>query len=124
MPNQTLPASNNPDWGFSTIRDHADLAQAWPMTVVRMQEQTGCSAFGVRDFLDSRHGRHFADDVINNLHSGLPLDSAVEAAIDRWMAWRTCRALFRDYGIPTGMPYLTGLVGHHDILSDLAVCGT
>jgi hypothetical protein len=31
---------------------------------------TGCADFAVRDFLDSRHGRHFAEDVANGLLAG------------------------------------------------------
>ena len=44
------------------------------------------TAEGFRDFLDSRHGRHFADDVHNGVHAGLDLTAAIEAAIARWMA--------------------------------------
>ena len=42
---------------------------------------------GVRDFLDSRHGRHLADDVANGLFAGLSLSAAIDAAVSRWMGW-------------------------------------
>jgi hypothetical protein len=34
----------------------------------------------VRCFLDSRHGRHFADDVLNQRLAGVPLADAIHAA--------------------------------------------
>jgi hypothetical protein len=67
-------------------------------------------AEGVRDFLDSRHGRHFADDFHNGVHDGLGLEPAINAAIKRWMGWTTSRATSRETGIPEGVPYLTGFV--------------
>ena len=68
----------------------------------------------MRDFLDSRHGRHFADDVANGLYAGLSLPEAVDAAVTRWMGWQIGRQTERDSGIPRGLPYLTGFVGHHE----------
>jgi hypothetical protein len=41
----------------------------------------------IRTFLDSRHGRHFADDVLNELHTGSNLKGAIDAATQRWMGW-------------------------------------
>jgi hypothetical protein len=37
----------------------------------------------VRDFLDSRHGRHFDDDLRNELDPGRPAADAVGAATHR-----------------------------------------
>jgi hypothetical protein len=64
----------------------------------------------VRAFLDSRHGRHFADDVRNELDAGRPLAEAIDAATQRWMGWTIGRQTSKDYGIPKGLPYLTGFV--------------
>jgi hypothetical protein len=69
-------------------------------------EVTEASPEGVGDFLDSRHGRHFADDVANELWKGEALKVAIDAAIDRWMG----RAL----------PYLTGSVTPFQILDEMA----
>jgi hypothetical protein len=74
----------------------------------------------MRDFLDSRHGRHFADDVATELVGGLLLDAAVNAAVARWMDWRISRKTERDTGIPRGLPYLTGFVTHFEILAESA----
>jgi hypothetical protein len=72
----TTLTTNNEAWGFwGTIAHHADPAQAWPIAMQAVADATGCSEAGVRDFLDSRHGRHFADDVANGLFDGhLPDD--------------------------------------------------
>jgi isocitrate dehydrogenase len=72
-----------------------------------------------RDFLDSRHGRHFADDVANGLCTGEPLAAAIDATIARWMGWRIDRKTSRDEGIPVGLPYLTGRVTHVQILDEM-----
>ena len=116
----TLP-TNNPDWGFfGTIRHHADSAAAWYLAMPGIQTATGCPDAAVRDFLDSTHGRHFADDVANGLFAGQPLAAAIDAAVARWMDWRISRRMSRDTGIPHGLPYLTGFVTHFEIQVDAA----
>ena len=72
----------------------------------------------MRDFLDSRHGRHFADDVANRLCTGAPLAAAIDAAIARWMGWRINRKTSRDEGIPRGLPTSPVWVAHFQILDE------
>jgi len=116
--NTTLP-TNNPDWGFwGTIGHHADPAEAWPLALRAVVLATGCPDIAVRDFLDSRHGRHFADDVANGLVAGLALKPAIDAGVERWMGWRIDRRTARDTGIPRGLPYLTGFVTHFEIMAE------
>ena len=116
----TLP-TNNEAWGFwGTIRHHADPAEAWPIAMRAIGEATGCPDYAVRDFLDSRHGRHFAEDVANGLCKGLALPAAIDAAVERWMGWRIGRRLSRETGIPRGLPYLTGFVTDCEIMADVA----
>jgi hypothetical protein len=81
---------------------------------------TGCAEFAVRDFLDSRHGRHFADDVASGLFGGLSLRVAIDAAVDRWMNWTINRRTSRETGIPRGLPYLLGLVADCEIRAEAA----
>ncbi len=77
----TLP-TNNETWGYWGTIDrsgHAtDTAAAWTIAYKTIANATTCSAEGVRDFLDSRHGRHLADHVINELFAGRPLREAIE----------------------------------------------
>jgi hypothetical protein len=78
-------------------------------------QATGESLDAVRVFLDSRHGRHFADEVQNGLYRGQTLADAIATAIQRWMGWKIGRQTSKDYGIPRGLPYLTGFVVHCEI---------
>jgi hypothetical protein len=52
-------STNNTAWGFwGTIAQDADARAAWALAMPAIMSEEA-----VRDFLDSRHGRHFADDV-------------------------------------------------------------
>jgi len=115
------PPSENPGWGFKgTITHQADAEAAWPLAMSAIADATGCSPDEVRAFLDSRHGRHFADDVANALTGGLPLADAIAAAARTWMGWTIGGATAREYGIPRGLPYLTGFVMQAAIEADTA----
>ena len=118
MTNSTLPTANQA-WGFyGTSSAFADADTAWAIAFPAITKVTVSSAEGVRDFLDSRHGRHFADDVHNGIHTGLGLERAIDAAITRWMGWKIDRNTAREHGIPKGLPYLTGFVGLYEIMAD------
>lgn len=120
MTNSTLPTRNQ-DWGFyGTSAGFTDAGDAWAKAFAAVGKATGASAEGVREFLDSRHGRHFADDFHNGVHAGLSIDAALDAAITRWMGWTINRATSRETGIPKGLPYLTGFVTHFEIQAELA----
>lgn len=110
----TIPTSGNESWGFyATMGSHAPAA--WPLAINAIVAATHTSFDGARAFLDSRHGRHFADSVLNALLHGADLNAAIDAATSQWMAWRIDRATARDYEIPTGLPYLVGFVTHCEI---------
>ncbi|MDI3470359.1 MAG: Topoisomerase IA [Pseudolabrys sp.] len=116
--NMVLP-TNNEAWGFwGTIRHHDNPEQAWPVAFKAISTATGCADEGVRDFLDSRHGRHFADDVTNGLFEGRSLADAIDAAIERWMTWTIDRRTSRETGIPRGLPYLVGFVTDCEMMSE------
>ena len=122
----TILPSANLDWGYwgtiSRIENDpaADPAKAWEIASRRIAEVTTASPEGVRDFLDSRHGRHFADEVHNGLFDGKSMQDAIDAATQQWMGWTIGRQTSRDYGIPRGLPYLTGFVIHCAISEELA----
>ena len=116
--NQPIPATQNDAWGFcGAMNEYA--AAAWPLAVTAIAQATQESAESVRIFLDSRHGRHFADDVHNQLHAGKALADAIDAATRQWMGWTIGRHTSKDYGIPRGLPYLTGFVIHCEIAEEL-----
>ena len=117
-----LPTRNE-TWGFfgTMLMADADPMQAWNAASAVIVSATDASPEGVRDFLDSRHGRHFADDVASELAKAGPdkLEEAIEAAIARWQGWRIDRRTSRDEGIPAGLPYLTGWVTNFQILDEM-----
>ena len=108
---KTIPATRNEAWGFwGTMDAHAQAA--WPIAMNAIYDATGQPFEAVRAFLDSRHGRHFADEVLNRMHAGHALHDAIRAATRQWMEWTIGRRTSKDYGIPRGLPYLTGFVIH------------
>ena len=108
---QTIPATQNDAWGFwGTMNERAEIA--WPLAMTAVSTGTGEPLESVRIFLDSRHGRHFADDVQNGLYRGQTLADAINTATQQWMGWTIGRQTSKDYGIPRGLPYLTGFVIH------------
>ncbi|GIX11629.1 hypothetical protein [Elioraea sp.] len=98
--------------------EHAALA--WPIAFAAILEATGADPEAVRAFLDSRHGRHFADEVSNHLHAGARRAEAITRATATWMGWRIDRRTARQTGIPAGLPYLTGFVVQEGIAAEEA----
>lgn len=110
MTTPTLPTANEA-WGFyGTASGFAEADEAWAIVFPAVLAATQGTAEGVRDILDSRHGRHFADDVHNGVHAGLDLRTAIDAAITRWMDWTINRETAREIAMPKGLPYLKGFV--------------
>ena len=112
-----IPASQNEAWGFwGTMNEHASAA--WPLAMTAISGATSQALESARAFLDSRHGRHFADEVQNGLYRGQPLADAINAATRQWMGWTIGRQTSKEYGIPRGLPYLTGFVIHCEIAEE------
>jgi hypothetical protein len=74
----------------------------------------------VRAFLDSKSGRYFADDVANYLALGNQLEQAIINAVARWETWTITPRIALSYGIPAGLPYLTGMVLDAEIQTESA----
>ena len=112
-----IPATQNDTWGFyGAMNEQAEAA--WPLAMTAISDTTCQPLESVRTFLDSRHGRHFADDVQNGLYAGAALADAIEQATARWMGWTIGRSTSKQYGIPKGLPYLTGFVIHCEIVEE------
>jgi hypothetical protein len=115
-----IPATQNESWGFyGTMDKHA--AAAWPLAMDAVAEATGKNFDAVRCFLDSRHGRHFADAVRSGLFYGDALADAIAAAVKKWMDWRIDWQTAKRYDIHQGAPYLTEFVIHCEIVEHIAV---
>lgn len=126
MTRTTLP-SQNEAWGFYGTITHledpraSDHVQAWRLAFDAIRSATRVGDEGIRLFLDSRGGRHFADDVANELSASqsTTLKEAILAATERWMGWTISRRTSFESGIPAGMPYLTGFVANAEVEADL-----
>ena len=119
MTNNSILPTENEAWGFwGTMGEQA--AAAWPIAFTAIHDATVADPDSVRAFLDSRHGRHFADEVSNHLHAGASLADAIAKATATWMGWRIGRRTSRETGIPAGLPYLTGFVISEGIAAEAA----
>ena len=117
----SLPSRNEAYGFFGTMthcpeRDRRSV-EVWRLASRLIAEAIGADSedeiIGIRDFLDSRWGRQFADDVVGNMMGcSIGLEAAIASAIHRWQGWRIDRATERSEGIPAGLPYLTGWVHH------------
>ncbi len=110
-----IPATQNEDYGFFGTMGRKNK-KAWNLAIEAIADATNTELHQARAFLDSRHGRHFADDVLN---SDKPkLTEAIQEAIGRWMTWTISSETSRDLGIPRNLPYLQGMVIHYGILAE------
>ena len=126
----TILPSRNEDFGFFGTITRCKLrerrsAEVWTLASRLIAAAIGADSaeesIGIRDFLDSRLGRHFADDVTGALQGGAPdSETAIKAAIRTWQDWRINRQTERDDGIPAGLPYLTGWVQHFAVIATMA----
>jgi hypothetical protein len=122
MTKHPILPSRNEDYGFFrtlTVCPQRDRrsAEVWTLASRLIAEALDASSedemVGIRDFLDSRMGRHFADDVVGNMTGcNIGLEAAIAAAIHRCQGWRIDRKTEREHGIPSELPYLTGWVQH------------
>tara|TARA_R110002072_G_scaffold39033_5_gene112533 strand:+ start:90 stop:491 length:402 start_codon:yes stop_codon:yes gene_type:complete len=120
MTTHPILPSRNEDYGFFgalTVCPQRDRrsAEVWDLASRLIAEAIGADSederVGIRDFLDSRMGRHFAEDVVGHLTGqDTTLDAAIAASIRRWQGWRISRKTERAEGLPAGLPYLTGWV--------------
>lgn len=126
----TILPSQNEDHGFFQTLTNCPLrdrrsAEVWALASTMIAEAIRADSedemIGIRDFLDSRMGRHFADDVVGNM-TGCNIDSetAITGTIRRWQDWCISRQAEREEGIPAGLPYLTGWVQHFAVAAAMA----
>jgi hypothetical protein len=131
MTTHPILPSRNEDFGFFrtlTICPQRDRpsVEVWALASRLIAEAIRADSdeerVGIRDFLDSRMGRQFADDVVGNMTGcNIALEPAIASAIRRWLDWRISRKTEREDGIPAGLPYLTGWVQHFAIAAAMAV---
>jgi len=128
-----LPTRNEANGFFGTLTicplREQRTAEVWTLASILIAQAVHADSedemIGVRDFLDSRMGRHFADDVVGELQSGVAnSETAINTAIRKWLGWRISRRTEREEGIPEGLPYLTGWVQHFAVAVAVAMAET
>lgn len=111
---KSIPQTQNEGWGFyGTMGGHAE--SAWPQAMTIIANELGESLEAVRWFLDSRYGRHFADAVRNEMHDGLALGDAIQAATKKWSEQRIRRSTCRHYRIPYKHTTLASYVAEYHV---------
>jgi hypothetical protein len=121
MTHPILPSRNEDHGFFGTLttcpqRDRRSM-EVWVLAstliAAAIRANSEDERVGIRDFLDSRMGRQFGDDVVSNMTGcNIDCETAIKSAIRRWQDWRISRQTERCEGIPAGLPYLTGWVQH------------
>jgi hypothetical protein len=114
----TTTTKNEAHGFYGTIRPHFSPMSAWPVALHVIANTTMADDEAARAFLDSKWGRHFADDVASGLAIGLTIDAAILAAVERWQGRKIGRRLSKQTGIPAGLPYLAALVQHEGIQAE------
>ncbi len=116
-----LPTRNEA-WGFTGTmrRAGAAMPDAWDTAFTAIARAADGEPEGIRDFLDSRHGRHFADSVCELTGKGQSLEDAIRNTVRIWNGWKIGHSIQRETGIPRGLPYLTGWVHHFGMLAEAA----
>ena len=96
---------------FGTIEGAANrevACRAWARAMDLVREATGCRSDAIRDFLDSAHGRVFADIVADRLPAGV--DTAVATTVREWTEKRVSVRYARRFGVPFGASQLKSTV--------------
>ncbi len=129
MTTHTILPSRNEDHGFfgsltSCPQRDRRSAEVWALASTLIAAAVGADSedemIGIRDFLDSRMGRHFADDIIGAMTGcGIDSETALKSSIRTWQDWRISRRTEREEGIPEGLPYLTGWVQHFAVMASM-----
>jgi hypothetical protein len=128
MTNRTILPSQNTAHGFygtMTICPERDCTSdtLWTLASTLIAEAINAhyeaEMIGIRDFLDSKMGRHFADELVDAMRSGkVSTKAALDATIDKWMRRGINAQTERSHGIPEGLPHLDGWVTHYAILAE------
>ena len=120
--------TENPNHGFygsiNRAEEGLDTARIWEAMSEALAEAAdafdGYGPEGVRDFLDSRDGRHLADAFIDRLQRARAETTrdACRGLVAELNRARISRETEREYGIPEGLPYATGWVAHYAIMAE------
>lgn len=106
-----IPQTQNEIYGFYGTCSIADLnaPELWRMAIKQIHQITEEHPEDIATFLDSRHSRYFADDVVCYIKSGKTTHTAISETVQKWQTWQLGNAV-KGMGLPTNTPYLNGLI--------------
>jgi hypothetical protein len=117
--NHQIPATQNEAWGFwGTMNEHASAA--WPLAMTAISDATSQPLESVGSSSTA------ATDATLRTTSRTGCTRASPGGRDQrrhptWMGWTIGRQTSKQYGIPRGLPYLTGFVIHCEIAEEVAL---
>ena len=104
-----IAKSRNTGAGFyGTMGANAEAA--WPIAIEAISKATGRKGSEIRDFLDSKHGRIFADELSDRLYGGMELAEPIDHTVARWMSRKTSHDFARAYRVRLGIPMLIAFI--------------
>ncbi|ULJ69300.1 hypothetical protein MIS45_11270 [Wielerella bovis] len=106
-----IPHTQNETYGFYGTCAIVGLnAQSlWDIAIQQIHQATQEHLEDIAIFLDSRHGRHFADDVVCLIRNDKTAHTAIYETVQKWQTWQLGSAV-KGMGLPTNTPYLNGLI--------------
>lgn len=106
-----IPKTQNETYGFYGTCSIADLnaSALWRIAIKQIHQATEEHPEDIATFLDSRHGRHFADDVVCRMKSGQTTHTAISETVQKWQTWQLGNTV-KGMGLPRNTPYLNGLI--------------
>ena len=117
-------STKNADWGFwGTVSLRTEPSDLWneAFRQIKTFGGEGVSKEGVRFFLDSRYGRHFADTVLDGYTAGKE-KNAISTAISEWAKKSASRKFVREIHAPlhlVGLPLLLVLLLWYSAQDDI-----
>jgi hypothetical protein len=113
--------TRNRNYGFyGMFGRHDNPGAVWSLAMEAIAKATGCPAECIRTFLESRQGRIFAEGVVKHMSKNAleTVETAVDAAVARWMDFTIRSEDGSKYGITVGLPYLKGFACHCKLEAD------
>lgn len=92
-------------YGTFSLYNNGTAATAWDSAVKKLEAATGHEQENIGAWLDTRTGRHFADQVISNVKMGSELNAAIDKTIEKWNKFHQ-NPHHRNNGAPACATYL------------------
>lgn len=104
---QTVKTTNEHYGFYGTINlyNNTMAEAAWNTAISQLEAATGHYREDIGAWLDTRIGRHFADQVTSQIKMGADMETAIAATIEKWNKFKQNRH-HRSNGTPASATYL------------------